>query len=124
MMNGGRILHHLVRYLSDPNSTVLIIGFQAQGTLGRKLYTGERHVQVLNETIDTKARVVSIGAFSAHADQGMLLDWVASAPKPPKQAFCIHGDEAAAEAFATELTQRGIKARAPRITDVIATDDL
>jgi len=124
MMNGGRILHHLVRYLSDPKSSVLIIGFQAHGTLGQKLYSGEKHVQVLSEQIDVKAGVVSIGAYSAHADQKMLLNWISSAARPPKRTFCVHGEEAAAAAFATELTKRGMAAEVPRFGQMIATDDL
>jgi metallo-beta-lactamase family protein len=54
MMNGGRILHHLVRYLGSPKCTVLIIGYQAAGTLGRRLYTGERNVEVLDQRIQVK----------------------------------------------------------------------
>ncbi len=120
MMNGGRILHHLVRYLSDKNSTVLIIGFQAEGTLGRRLYTGEKHVTVLSETIDVKAKVTSIGAYSAHADQRMLLDWVKSAPELPNKIYCTHGEEAAAAALATRIKEEmDITADVPRFGETI-----
>lgn len=115
MMNGGRIRHHLVRYLGDPRSTVLIIGYQSHGTLGRRLYTGEKKVDVLGERIDVKAQIVSIGAYSAHADQRQLLNWVAHAEKIPSRIFCNHGEENASAALATRITEDfRIEADVPR----------
>ncbi len=102
MMNGGRILHHAFRYLSDPASTLLIIGYQAQGTLGRRLYEGAKKVKVFGQEIKVNCTVKAIGALSAHADQKKLLDWVGSSPTPPKQVYCVHGEEHAA----TELAHR------------------
>lgn len=120
MMNGGRIRHHLVRYLSDKRSTVLIIGYQAHGTLGRKLYTGERKVNVLGERIDVKAQVVSIGAYSAHADQRQLLKWISSAAKVPSRIFCNHGEENASAALATRITEElGVESDVPRFEQTI-----
>ncbi len=118
MMNGGRILHHLVRYLGDARSTLLIIGYQAEGTLGRRLYEGERKVQVLDERIDVRAEVTSIGAYSAHGDQNKLVKWIGSASKRPAQVLCTHGDEGASVALATRISQElGIASRAPHIGD-------
>ena len=120
MMNGGRILHHLVRALGDPRSTVLIIGYQSYGTLGRRLYTGERRVDVLGERINVKARIASIGAYSAHADQHGLLNWVKAAEAPPGHIYCTHGEEAASAALASRITEEfGIKADVPRMDQVI-----
>jgi metallo-beta-lactamase family protein len=120
MMNGGRILHHLVRYLSDKKSTLLIIGYQAQGTLGRKIYSGEKRVSVLSEMVEVKANVVTIGAYSAHADQRMLLDWIKTAPEAPKRIFCSHGEEASAAALATRIGEElRIKADVPRFGETI-----
>lgn len=120
MMNGGRIRHHLVRYLADARSTVLIIGYQSYGTLGRRLYTGERKVDVLGERIDVKANVVSIGAYSAHADQHQLLHWVGSAERKPSRILCNHGEENAAAALATRLTEEfQIEADVPRFEQII-----
>src|SRR3989344_4989665 len=85
MMNGGRILHHLVRYLSDPKTTVLIVGYQANGTLGRRLYSGEKTVEVLNERVHVKAKILPIGAYSAHADQKKLITWLAEAQTPSSE---------------------------------------
>jgi len=105
MMNGGRIQHHLVRYLSDKRSTVLIIGYQAQGTLGRRLYTGDKRVECLGERIEVKADIMSIGSYSAHADQRQLLEWVHGATKLPGKILCTHGEEDASAALATRLTE-------------------
>ncbi len=116
MMNAGRILHHLVRYLGSSSTTVLIIGYQASGTLGRKLYTGEKRVEVLGERIDVKAKIASIGAYSAHADQKQLLKWISSAVHAPKQVYCTHGEEDASAALATEIfDELGIQADVPRV---------
>ncbi|OGL73105.1 hypothetical protein A3E39_04395 [Candidatus Uhrbacteria bacterium RIFCSPHIGHO2_12_FULL_60_25] len=120
MMNGGRIQHHLVRYLGDPKSTVLIIGYQAAGTLGRRLYSGEKHVDVLSERVTVKATVTSIGAFSAHADQKKLLTWLHEAKSPPTRVYCTHGEEAAAAALATRITEDlGIQADVPRFEEMV-----
>lgn len=120
MMNGGRILHHLVRYLGNPKNTVLIIGYQAQGTLGRKLYSGEKVVEVLGERVQVHAAVKSIGAYSAHADQPTLVNWIRSAAAPPKHVFCTHGEEGTAIALATRLTEElGILAHAPRLSESV-----
>lgn len=120
MMNGGRIQHHLVRYLGDPKNTVLIIGYQSAGTLGRRLYSGEKRVEVLDERITVKAKIVSIGAYSAHADQPRLVEWIKEAKSPPKHVYCTHGEEAAAASLASRLTEElGIAADVPRFGDTI-----
>lgn len=120
MMNGGRIQHHLVRYLSDPKSCILIIGYQAHGTLGHRLYAGEKNVTVLGERIRVKARVTSIGAYSAHADQQMLVDWIGRSASKPSRVFCTHGEEAAAAALATRISSDlGIDADVPRLGDTV-----
>ncbi len=120
MMNGGRILHHLVRYLGDPKCAVLIIGYQARGTLGRRLYHGEKSVDVLGERIHVKAEIASIGAYSAHGDQNKLLAWVAGATKKPSRIFCTHGDEDASAALATRFTQKlGVRADLPRYGETV-----
>lgn len=120
MMNGGRILHHLVRYLSDRNSTILIVGYQAQGTLGRRLYTGEKTVDILNERVHVRANIAAIGAYSAHADQKKLLEWISEFATPPKHVYCIHGEEDAAAALATRITDAlHLKAEVPRFEQII-----
>lgn len=120
MMNGGRIQHHLVRYLSDKNSTVLIVGYQAQGTLGRDLYEGKKVVDVLQERVHVNARITSIGAYSAHADQKKLTHWALEAEERPKRVIVTHGEDAAAVALATHFQEQlGIPAVAPHFGETI-----
>jgi len=120
MMNGGRILHHLVRYLGDKRSTLLIIGYQSGGTLGRKLYNGEKNVQVLEERVQVKAKIISIGSYSAHADQRQILNWFKSAEQLPGRVYCVHGEEEAAAALATRITEEfRISTDVPRQDDTI-----
>ncbi len=120
MMNGGRILHHLVRYLGDPRCAILIIGYQANGTLGQKLYRGKKDVEVLGERIHVQAEVLSIGAYSAHGDQNKLVRWVNEAEKKPDHIYCTHGEEGASAALATRLTQEvGLRADVPRYGESI-----
>ena len=122
MMNGGRILHHLIRYLSSEKCTLLIIGYQSPGTLGHKLYRGDKTVQVMGERVMVRARVLSIGAYSAHADQNMLVSWIAKAAHKPAHIYCTHGDEGASAALMTRLHQElGVDAHVPRYGDVVTT---
>lgn len=103
MMNGGRIVHHAMRYLSDPKSTLIIVGYQSVGTLGRKLYEGATKVKIHGEDIPVRCTIKAIGGLSAHADQKKLLEWVGSGPAgAPQKVFCIHGEDHAA----TELAHR------------------
>ncbi len=120
MMNGGRIQHHLVRYLSDPHATVLIVGYQSEGTLGRELHDGKKHVKVLQESVNVNAAILSIGAYSAHADQAKLVQWVEEAAALPKHIYCTHGEEGAAVALATRFVQHlKVDATAPHPGDTI-----
>jgi len=120
MMNGGRILHHLVRYLSNKKCSVLIVGYQASGTLGRALYSGEKNVRVLEERVGVKADILSIGAYSAHADQKQILNWIRSAEKPPGMIYCTHGEETAAAGLASRINEElGIKTEVPRFEESV-----
>jgi metallo-beta-lactamase family protein len=104
MMHGGRIMHHLMRYLPDQNSHVLIIGYQAKGTLGRKLYEGAKHVRVYGQEVDVKAKVSAIGSFSAHGDQAKLTRWLRPEDgNVPSKILLVHGDPEVKEVFATHL---------------------
>lgn len=104
MMSGGRIMHHLIRYLPDPKSRVLIIGYQAVGTLGRKIYEGAKSVRIFGKDVEVKAGVAAIGAFSAHADMNKLTRWLQPDDGAvPKKIFLVHGDPEAKEVFATHL---------------------
>lgn len=105
MCNAGRIKHHLRHNLGRRECSVLITGFQAQGTLGRRLVDGAKRVSIFGEEIAVRAGVHTLGGFSAHADQPALLAWAAGFKRPPRQTFVVHGEESAALAFADRLRQ-------------------
>lgn len=102
MATGGRVLHHLVRCLPDPRSTVVLPGYQAEGTRGRQLADGARAVKMLGQYVPVRAHVVELGAFSVHADADELTEWLRPVP-PPETAYVVHGEQSAAEALATRL---------------------
>jgi len=91
MMTGGRILHHAMRYLSDERNTLLIVGYQSEGTLGRKILEGHSPVEIMGERIPVRCHVKSVGALSAHADQNKLVAWIGAAQ--PKKVVLNHGEE-------------------------------
>ncbi|MFC1788162.1 MBL fold metallo-hydrolase RNA specificity domain-containing protein [Patescibacteria group bacterium] len=104
MMSGGRIMHHLMRYLPDPKNMLLIIGYQAEGTLGRQIYEGAKEVKIYRNKISVKAQVTAIGSFSAHGDKNKLTRWLQSEEgKLPEKIFLVHGEPEAKEMFATHL---------------------
>ena len=92
MCSGGRILHHLAHRLPDSRSTVLLVGYQGEGTRGRQLLEGAKYLRLFGEQVPVRARVVEIGQLSAHAGQSELLRWLSGFQAPPKQAFLTHGE--------------------------------
>ncbi|PIR41874.1 MAG: MBL fold hydrolase [Candidatus Yanofskybacteria bacterium CG10_big_fil_rev_8_21_14_0_10_37_15] len=107
MSIGGRILHHEKRYLSDPNSAILFVGYQVENSLGRKILDGAKEVSIFGEKISVNCRVKAIGGYSAHADQEMLLRWIASAnlKSKIKKAFIVQGEEESSKALADKVKQ-------------------
>ena len=103
MSQGGRILHHEKRYLRDPNSTILFIGYQSKGSLGRKIQEGEKLVRIHGEEVPVRCRSVSIGGYSAHADQGQLLDWLYPMRLSLEKVFVVQGEEDASTIFAQKV---------------------
>lgn len=94
MMAGGRIHHHLKRYLSWPNTYLLVVGYQAQGTLGSDILAGNEHITIMGEKIAVRAKVVKAEVFSGHADNSELLDWLTGIRLGPAAKICIvHADE-------------------------------
>ena len=100
MSQGGRIMHHELRYLSDPNSSILFVGYQARGSLGRKLIDGASMVRVLGENVPVHCKVKAIGGYSAHADQPQLLKWLQEMGQKPEKVFITHGELEEAQALA------------------------
>jgi len=120
MSNGGRIIHHEVRYLPDPNSNILFVGYQVEGSLGRKILEGEKEVKILGQRVPVKARVKAIGGFSAHADQPLLLRWVSSMKKNLKHVFVVQGEEDQSLPLATKIRDElAIDATAPQPGTVV-----
>jgi metallo-beta-lactamase family protein len=99
MCTAGRIKHHLVNNITRPQSTIMFVGYQAVGTLGRRLVDGDPEVRILGENYAVKARIVPIQGFSAHADRDELLHWLSTLPKPPRKLFVIHGEAESAQSF-------------------------
>ena len=99
MSNGGRILHHEQRYLPDPKSTILFIGYQAAGSLGRQILDGAQEVRIFGETIPVRAKVINIPGYSAHADQPRLLEWVSHMRHTLKKVFVVQGESQSSEAL-------------------------
>ncbi len=107
MATGGRVLHHLKHRLPDAKSTVLFIGYQAEGTRGRHLLDGERAIRIHGEMVDVKAQVMAVTGFSAHADWRELLRWAGGFRTPPKQTFLVHGEPPALEALRARIADKG-----------------
>ncbi len=103
MMTGGRILHHLRRYLPDRTTTLLVVGYQAERTLGRALLNGAERVTIYGDSVQVRAQVEKIGGYSAHADRAGLLQWMVAATVKPKQIFLVHGEPRDQESFAKSL---------------------
>jgi metallo-beta-lactamase family protein len=110
MMTGGRILHHLKRYLPDQKSGLLIIGYQAEETLGRQILDGAQSVTIHNEKYPVKLQVYNIESFSAHGDRGKLMKWMTAENPKLKKIFLVHGDGDVKPQFAEYLKNNGVKA--------------
>ncbi|WP_338466110.1 MBL fold metallo-hydrolase [Novosphingobium sp. ZN18A2] len=117
MCEAGRIRHHLVHNLNRRDSTILFVGFQAQGTLGRVILDGARTVRVSGRSINVRAQVRSIESYSAHADQGELLKWIEERQPIAGSLFLTHGETGAIEALRRELQRQApdLKVRLPTI---------
>ena len=103
MATGGRILHHLRRFLPDDKNTVLFVGYQAGGTRGRALVDGADELKIHGQYVKVKARIIRVEGLSAHADYAELLEWLEPANLSPRRVFVTHGEPAAADAFRRRL---------------------
>jgi metallo-beta-lactamase family protein len=101
MCTGGRIKHHLVTNISREESTILFVGYQAAGTLGRYIVSGADEVRILGQSYPVRARIAQIHGFSAHADRNGLVRWLSSLRKPPRRVFITHGELDAAQHLAS-----------------------
>ena len=103
MMQGGRILHHARRYLSDPQNSLLFIGYQSAGSLGRKIIEGQRSVKIFGDSITIFAEVYAIGGYSAHADYEKLIHFVDKVRTTVKRVFLVQGEPHSALFLAQRL---------------------
>jgi metallo-beta-lactamase family protein len=108
MCEAGRVLHHLRHSVEEPRNLILIVGFQAENTLGRKLAERWEEIRILGETFRLRAEVEVIEAFSAHADLGELLSWTRTLAPPPRRVFVVHGEEEQSLHFAAKLEETGL----------------
>ena len=115
MAESGRILHHLKNHGGDHRNCILFVGYQGEGTLGRRIQEGAKDVRIFGEEARIAAEVETIGGYSAHADRTELRAWVRKLGGPVKRAFCVHGEDKALEAMAAILRSEGIPdVRVPR----------
>jgi metallo-beta-lactamase family protein len=105
MSNGGRILHHEQRYLPDPKSMIIFVGYQAVGSMGRLILDGAQEVRIFGETIPVRAKVINIPGYSAHADQPHLLEWLGHMKGTLKKVFIVQGEQASSEALGQKITE-------------------
>lgn len=106
MATGGRVLHHLRRFLPGEDNTVLLVGFQAAGTRGRTLADGGDELKIFGSYVPVRAEVCGIESLSAHADWVELVEWLEHSKIAPRRAFVTHGEPAAADAFRRRLQER------------------
>jgi metallo-beta-lactamase family protein len=119
MCEGGRIKHHLRYNISRPECAILFAGFQAQGTLGRRIVEGARTVRIFGEPYDVRARVFTVGGLSAHADQAALLGWLGNFRRPPRQTWVVHGESLAANALFEKIRGMGWNAKVPSLNQSV-----
>lgn len=120
MSNGGRILHHEQRYLPDPNSTILFVGYQAAGTLGRRIMEGAKKVHIFGEEVRVHAQVKIISSYSAHADQPRILEWLGTMRPALKKVFTAHGEEDSATVLVQKIkSELGVDAEVPKMGQIV-----
>jgi len=120
MCTGGRILHHLKAHLSKPETQVLIVGFQTEGSLGRRLVNGEPSVRIFGETVAVKAQIHTLGGFSAHAGQTDLLSWLGAMAASRPRVALTHGEDTQRKGLAGAIERRfRLQALLPALRETI-----
>jgi metallo-beta-lactamase family protein len=123
MCTGGRIKHHLAAHISKPETTVLFVGYQAVGTLGRQIVEGAKEVRIIGQTFPVNAKIVQALGFSAHADRDELFSWLDHLKKQPRGLFVVHGEKNAAHHFAEYVKEhKGWDAIVPEYLQEIQID--
>ncbi len=114
MCDAGRVKHHLKHNLWKPENTVLFVGYQAEGSMGRRLLDGAPHVNLFGEQVKVSAEIVSLPGMSGHADMNGLIKWAESITAPkPRKIFVVHGESSSADYFTEQLREKGFDSVAP-----------
>lgn len=123
MATGGRVLHHLAHNIERPESTILFVGYQAEGTLGRQLINGARKVRINGKEFDVRAKIESLDEFSAHADRREIMQWLRGFQDFPRQVFLNHGEQSAAQSLAEEISHEfGAEVIMPRLGEAFGLE--
>lgn len=116
MLTGGRVLHYLKEWLPSHKHTVLLVGYQAEGTRGRALHSGSNELKIFGEYVEVKSQIEEINSLSAHADQKELLEWMSDLEYKPQTVFVVHGDPSSAHAFKLKVESKfGYNAETPHL---------
>ena len=118
MCDAGRIRHHLKHNLWRPECTVLFVGYQAEGSVGRRLLDGVPKVKLFGEEIAVRAKIVNFHGLSSHADRDGLLRWIDAFRPAPRQTFVVHGESQVTELYAETLRKRGVPAHSPNYEEI------
>ena len=120
MMTGGRVLHHAAERLPNNRNTILLAGYQAAGTRGRRLAEGEEEIKIHGNWVKVRAKVVTLDGLSAHADEDEILRWARALKRPPRQTFVVHGEPESAAAMAGRLhADLGFAARVAALDETV-----
>ncbi len=121
MLEGGRVLHHIAAYGSDPHNAIVLTGFQAGGTRGARLQRGERSLRIFGRDVPIRAEVHDLQMLSAHADAGQIIDWMRTAPTAPRAVYLTHGEPEAADALRVRIGRSlGWSARVPEYGETVS----
>lgn len=123
MGSGGRVLTYFQNLLGDAASTVLLVGYQAEGTRGRQLLEGAKEIKLYGKYYEVKAKIENIEGLSAHADQKGLIDWLSEIENKPAKVYVVHGEAGAAQAFSQKIENiYGWKTEIPKLNDIITVE--
>jgi metallo-beta-lactamase family protein len=106
MVTGGRVLHHMRERLPNPETTVLFVGYQAEGTRGQQLQQGSREIKMFGQRVPVRAKITTIDGFSAHADQSEIFRWLQGFERAPQKVYVVHGEPKAAATLAELIRER------------------
>ncbi len=123
MCTGGRVVHHLANNIEDPNNHILFVGYQVKGTLGRRIVDKEPIVRIRGQEYEPRARIDTLGGFSAHGDERDLRYWLRNFGKSPRKVFVCHSDEDVGLAFAGKVNEDlGLETKVPNYEEVVVLD--